>query len=189
MHIILGSQSHGRQKILREMGVEFEVMASNIDEKTIRFNDPKQLTLALAHAKAEALLPNISQNAILITSDQVVVCHNQILEKPENEQEERIFLRMYKTHPAQTVTAVVVTNTATRVQRSGVDIATVYFQPIPEHIITQLIAEKNVFTQAGGFSIDDPLVKPYIERIEGSRSSIIGLPDVLTRQLMIDVQQ
>ena len=40
---------------------------------TTRSEDPGALTLALAHAKADALLPQIHEPALLITSDQVVV--------------------------------------------------------------------------------------------------------------------
>ena len=73
MKIILGSQSKGRRHVLESMGYEFGVMSSNIDEKAIRFNDPQKLTIALAHAKADALLPRIQEPALLITSDQVVL--------------------------------------------------------------------------------------------------------------------
>jgi septum formation protein len=73
MHIILGSQSHGRRELLSAMGYAFAVMPAHIDERTIRAEDPGALTLALAHAKADALLPHIHEPALLITSDQVVV--------------------------------------------------------------------------------------------------------------------
>jgi len=55
MKIILGSASARRKDILQQMGYEFEVMSANIDEKAIRFDDPKKLTLAIVNAKADAL--------------------------------------------------------------------------------------------------------------------------------------
>jgi septum formation protein len=69
MHIILGSQSHGRRELLSAMGYAFAVMPAHIDEQAIRAKDPATLTLALAHAKADALLPQIHEPALLITSD------------------------------------------------------------------------------------------------------------------------
>ncbi|NQS90060.1 Maf family protein, partial [Patescibacteria group bacterium] len=89
MKIILGSQSKGRKKMLEEMGVEFEIMPADIDEKAIRLKDPKELVLVIARAKADALKPRISEPAILITSDQVVVWQGKIREKPENGKEAR----------------------------------------------------------------------------------------------------
>ena len=64
MKIILGSKSKGRKQILEEMGMDFEIMVSDIDEKAIRFDDAEKLVLALARAKAEALKPKIFQRTI-----------------------------------------------------------------------------------------------------------------------------
>jgi MAF protein len=184
MHIILGSQSHGRRELLSAMGYAFAVMPAHIDERAIRSEDPGALTLALAHAKADALLPHIHEPALLITSDQVVVWQGKIHEKPAHAEEARAFLRGYAEGPAETVTAVVVTNTATGVRQQGVDRAMVWFRRIPEEVIDQVIAREEVFAHAGGFSITDPLLEAYIERVDGTAESVIGLPAALTRQLL-----
>ena len=99
---------------MEDNGFEFEVMDPSIDEKAIRFEDPQKLTLALANAKADALLSRISEPVILITSDQVISWNGKILEKPENNEEAREFLRGYSpSQSPKTVTAVVVVNTET----------------------------------------------------------------------------
>ncbi|KKS38785.1 MAG: septum formation protein Maf [Candidatus Sungbacteria bacterium RIFCSPLOWO2_12_FULL_41_11] len=184
MKIILGSQSKGRKKILEEMGYDFEVIPPNIDEKSIRMDDPVKLTLALAHAKADAVIPKIAEDAILITSDQVVVWRGKIREKPENEKEAREFLTSYTRYPAETVTAVVVINTSNGKRVEGVDIARVWFKPIPEELVQKYLATGDVFHQAGGFSTIHPLLENYVERIEGAPDSVIGLPKELTRRLI-----
>jgi septum formation protein len=184
MHIILGSQSHGRREILSAMGYAFAVMPAHIDERAIRSEDPGVLTLALAHAKADALLPHIHEPALLITSDQVVVWQGKIREKPAHAEEARAFLRGYAEGPAETVTAVVVTHTATGAHQQGVDRAMVWFRRIPEAVIDQVIVRGDVFAYAGGFSITDPLLEAYIERVDGTAESVIGLPTALTRRLI-----
>jgi septum formation protein len=174
--------------VLEKWGYEFEVMSADIDEKAIRFDDPKKLTLALAHAKTDALLEKIKEPAILITSDQVVVCDGQILEKPADEKEARQFLQKYALYPAKTLTAVVVTNTKSGEMKDGVDIAQVWFYQIPEEVIVELIKEGDMFSRAGGFSIEEPLLEKYIKKIEGERESIIGLPKALTLKLISEVE-
>jgi septum formation protein len=166
------------------MGYTFAVMPAHIDERAIRSQDPGALTLALAHAKADALLPHIHEPALLITSDQVVVWQGTIREKPVYAEEARAFLRSYAESPAETVTAVVVTNTATGLRQQGVDRATVWFRRIPEEVIAQVIAQGDIFAHAGGFSITDPLLEAYIDRVDGTAESVIGLPTALTRQLL-----
>ena len=91
MKIILGSASARRQKILRDMGYEFEIKQADIDEKAIRDPDPTKLTLALANAKADALIPKLGEDTLLITSDLVVWFQNKIIEKPESKEEAYTF--------------------------------------------------------------------------------------------------
>lgn len=186
MKIILGSKSLGRKQILTKMGYEFAVLDPNIDEKSIRNDDPKKLVTTLALAKAMALLPKIDEAAILITSDQVVRCNGKILEKPKDKDEAREFLYMYTQHPAETITAVTVTNTLSKKQTLGIDVAKIWFHPIPENMIEQIANQEYVVTCAGGFSLDDLLLKKYIANIEGAPDSIIGLPMELTKQLIIE---
>jgi septum formation protein len=187
--IILGSSSKYRQKILKEMGCAFKVMAPDIDEKAIRFSDPEKLTMALAKAKTKALVPKIKRAAILITSDQVVTCAGKILEKPENEAEFREFIRLYNEgHPAETVTAVVVTDTENGRQASGTDIAKIWTRVIPEEIVAKLIKEGEIYYCSGGIDTDDILMRPFIEKIEGEIESIIGLPRKLTEKLLEEIR-
>lgn len=187
MKIVLGSQSKGRKQILTEMGYEFSVLSAGIDEKAIRFEDPQQLTLALANAKADVLLERISEPCLLITSDQVVSWHDRILEKPESAQEAREFLEGYAKYPPKTVTAVVVVNTQTKQRAQGVDMATVWLKPIPKVLIDQFISEGNVFSWAGGFGIQDAIKYNLVDKLEGTVDSVMGLPKDLTTQLLKQV--
>ena len=182
--IILGSGSRARKEVLQKLGYDFEIMAADIDERAIRDSDPKKLTSKLANAKALILLEKINFPALLITADQVVNYNGVIREKPETPQEARNFLKSYEKFPAETINTVVVTDTASGRKIEASDNAKIYFKKIPDNIIEQLITEANVFKQAGGFSIWDPLVKPYIQRIEGEEESIMGLPAKITKELL-----
>lgn len=184
MKIILGSQSRGRKTILEEMGIDFEVIPSNIDERAIRCSDPKELVLALAHAKADALLSRIAEPALLITSDQVVVCDGVIREKPENEKEAREFLESYNTLPAEMVTSVVVTNIETKKRVDAVDVAKVCFSSFSTSQIDDLISKGDLFHFAGGFSVRGDDWVESIDHIDGAIDSVLGLPKDITKRLM-----
>ncbi len=173
--------------VLENAGFSFEVLVSDIDEKAIRSNNFEELPLLIARAKTEALLKQIHEPALLITADLVVVCHGELREKPKDKEQAKAYLESYSLHPAQTHAAVVVTNIATGKSSEGVDTATTFFKLIPQSVIDQLIEQGDVLRAAGGFIVDDPLIAPYVERIEGEMESVIGLPLALTKRLIKEV--
>lgn len=188
MKIILGSSSKWRQQILQEVHVDFSVISPDIDEKAIRHEDPKELVRLIAHAKNDAVLLKIQEPSLVITSDQVTVFEGAIREKPESEDEARMFLRSYSNAIVETVTAVCVTNSQTKELREGVDIAKVYFDSIPDQVIELLIQQGDIMTCAGGFVTDNPLLDPYVKEIRGAKDSVIGMPLELTMSLLEQVQ-
>lgn len=187
MKIILGSQSKGRQTVLRRMGYDFEVMSADIDEKSIRHDNPADLVLLIAQAKTNALLPNIKEPSILITSDQVILFNGQIREKPIDEKEALEFLKTSHMHPVETIGAVVVTNIKTGKSVSGLQKGKVYFKPISDEVILEHIKNGSALRGAGGFMIDDPIFEPFIEKMEGSMDNVVGLDSELTEKLIQEV--
>lgn len=183
MKIILGSESKARREILESMGYQFEVMPADIDEEAIQLADPVELTLSLAHAKSEALLLRISEPAILITADQVVVYREKIRGKPCGHVEAIMFLKSYNDYPAETVTSVVVTNTVTGQSASGTDKAKIWFQ-IPPGVILDYAVFGDSLEHAGGFAHEHPILAPCVVKIEGESESLAGLPRKLTAALI-----
>ncbi|MBI4276601.1 Maf family protein [Candidatus Uhrbacteria bacterium] len=187
MKLILGSGSTWRQKVLRDAGYTFDVMTADIDEKAIRYEDPGRLVLAIARAKTAAILPKIQESALLVTSDQVIVWNGVIREKPRDADEARAFLKSYAEHAPETVTSLVVTNTQTKKVVEGVDRVCVVFSSVPDNIIDALIQKGLLMTAAGGFQVQDPLLKPYIQ-YDGAEESCMGMPLTLLTQLLRAVQ-
>ncbi len=187
MKIILGSVSSTRQQVMDELGYSYEVMSADIDEKAIRVEDPKELTMALARVKAAALRPQIKEPAILITADQVAMFANEIRGKPINEQEARKFLKSYSNNHTGHINSIVVTNTQTGQTACGSDYAEVYFAAIPDDVVENFVKDSRIYARAGGFSVDDPIMRKYILNIKGSRESVMGLPAELLQNLIDQV--
>lgn len=184
MKIILGSQSFGRQQVLKNAGIDFEVMVADIDEQAIRSENYQELPLLIAQAKSEKLRQEIKEPAILITADQVVVCNGELREKPETEARAREYIESYSIYPATTITGVVVFNNDTGKQAEAVDTAEVFFKPLPDSMVDKLVEEGKIFHAAGGFIVEHPLVEPYVERIDGDINSVTGLPLEVTLKLI-----
>jgi len=188
MKIILGSSSKPRQEVLQEAGYVFDVISPDIDEKLIRTENFYDLPLLLAKAKAEALLEKVKEPALIVTGDQVVVCNNYLHEKPETKEEAETFFDRYANYPAETVSALVVTNTQTGKQVSGIDIARVFFNSIPKNIQEEYIATGIPFKHAGGFSPEHEAISSYIKEIQGALDSLKAMPLKLLEELMKKVK-
>ncbi|XP_042471160.1 7-methyl-GTP pyrophosphatase-like [Zingiber officinale] len=191
--IILGSSSRSRRQILSEMGYDFTIMSADIDEKEIRMEKPEELVMALAEAKADAIISKLRSNGfneqddgptLLITADQVVVHGGMIREKPSSPEEAHEFIKGYSEGHASTVGSVLVTNLKTGVRKGGCDKSEIYFHKIPDNVIANLIEEGDVLYVAGGLMVEHPLTSPFVEAIVGTIDSVMGLPKALTKKLI-----
>lgn len=191
--LILGTSSKHRHNLFTQHfpDLPFTTLSPNLDEKAITAGytdrssaEPTTLTLALARAKAAALFPSLAPNSLLLTSDQVVSYNGTIREKPETPDICRQYLKSYATHPVVTVTAIVLTDSESGKSVEGVDVAEQSLKLVPDSIIDQLIAKGDVLHCAGGITVEDPLLAPYLAHRKGDLESIMGLPVHLVRQLL-----
>lgn len=196
--IILGSSSATRQAILKEMGFAFTVMSADIDEKAIRKETAEDLVTTLAEAKAQAIMAKLAvldtkklifdeEPTLLITADQVVIHEGFIREKPVDEKEARMFIEGYSRAPASTVGSVLIVNLTTGKKKGGIDKTEIYFHPIPDEVISNLIEEGSVYYCAGGLMVEHPLISPLVAAMVGSLDSVMGLPKDLTLSLIEEV--
>ena len=189
MKIILGSQSRFRAQALREAGIEVdECISPGIDEKAIRCDDPEKLVLALAKAKAEAIVDKIDGPAILITADQVVVCNGEMREKPQSREEATRFLASYVDHPAEIINGIMVTNTATGAMASGIDIASVQYNKSLLDETEMIVDNSFAMESAGGLVLENPLMKKHEVQRERTVDSFFGMPIDLVKRLIEEVR-
>ncbi|GAY43075.1 hypothetical protein CUMW_071820 [Citrus unshiu] len=191
--IILGSSSMPRRKILAEMGYEFSVMAADIDEKSIRKEKPEDLVMAIAEAKADAIISKLQitdsqlgnvKQTILIVADTVVVYEGVIREKPSSREEAQRFIKDYSGGQCATVSSVLVTNLKTGFRKGEWDRVEIQFHEIPDEVIEKLIEEGIVLNVAGGLIIEHSLILPYVKQVVGAMDSVMGLPKAVTEKLI-----
>ncbi|XP_059293210.1 uncharacterized protein LOC132046561 isoform X6 [Lycium ferocissimum] len=181
--IILGSSSMARRKILVDMGYEFTLMTADIDEKSIRKDNAEELVVALAEAKADAIMSRLKTTdhlkenthpTLLITADTVAVYQGIIREKPSS----------YSGGQATVVGSVVVTNLTKGIRKGAWERSEVYFHDIPDEVIDSLIEEGIILNVAGGLMLEHPLTLPFVDTVIGTADSVMGLPRSLTEKLI-----
>jgi septum formation protein len=197
--VLLGSKSFARRRILSEMGLKYDVVVADIDEKAVRKETPEALVSALAEAKAAAIVERLrarrdgldaySENArrgFLITCDQVVVYEGVVREKPNDETEARAFVKSYGANPATTVGATTVTDLLTGEQFTALDTASIVFEEIPDEVVDVLLREGDCMHCAGGLMVEHPRLAPLTVEMIGSMDSLMGLSKAVAGGLLAE---
>ena len=81
--LVLASTSPFRRELLHRLGITFEALAPDVDETRQEGENPEALVMRLSEAKARAGA-NRYPDALIIGSDQVAVCGDEVLGKPGN---------------------------------------------------------------------------------------------------------
>lgn len=188
MKFVLGSSSKFRRAVFSQVVDRFECISPDIDEKAVRHEDPRALTRMVAHAKADAVVPKVGKDTIIVTADQVVHFEGEVREKPISVEECRAFLRSYANTPVEIINGIVVTNTQTGKRVEGNDVVRVLLKELPEQVIDTLIQEGDVLHCAGGLKAEHPMLAEFLVSMEGTVESLNGVPIDLTKRLIRDVK-
>jgi len=187
MKIVLASSSIYRRALLKRLKLDFEVMAPEIDEKSLPGESGQELACRLAEQKAQTVagVLNSTADVVVIGSDQVAEANGEKLGKPMTE--ERAIAQL-KRLSGQTVTfhtaMAVVTNSEistsyvpTIIQMRALSVAEVaryvaHDQPL--HCAGAMKTESLGISLMRSFSSDDP-------------TAIIGLPLIALSQKLRDL--
>eukprot|EP01032_Pedospumella_encystans_P008909 gene8909-10527_t len=192
MKLIFGTSSACRKNVIDALKWDYEQICADIDEKAIRHDDPMEMPVLIAKAKAEAIMEKErmltwTEPAVLLTFDQIVLHRTNVREKPESRAEAVEYLSSYSGDAVSTVSAVVVTHIPSGIQMSSIDIATVYWRDISSEVVERVVDRGEVMSSAGGFLIEDEDLNGLIKGIDRPVDSVMGMPVDLTKRLMKDV--
>lgn len=174
--------SRYRREQLNALGYTFEVVPADIDETHLSGETARELTLRLARQKAETVAAQHPE-CIVIGSDQVGVCKDEVLTKPGNRQRALEYLMRY---PNNTVTF----ETAVAVRRlDGLVHADVIGTTIKFRDFNLIEAERYVdldepFDCAGAIKSEQhgPLLFEWVR--SDDPSALVGLPLIRTSSFL-----
>lgn len=156
------------------LGIEFKIVPTLFDEKTIRDTNAEVLTKKLSQAKVKSILNNFP-DSIIIGSDAVVVFEGQILEKAVDESDQRRLILMQKEKKAEVVTSVCIINSTIN-QEIVKTVAVPYkMSNVTGAQIEDYIKSGKGLDKAGGYGLQD-LNGKFLESINGCFPSALGFP-------------
>lgn len=180
--LILASASPIRKLILEEAGIPFRVEVSDYDEDMTLDMAPDQLAIFLSQGKARAVAAR-NKGAIVLGADSFAVLDDQLLGKPHTVERAREMLTMLSGRQHTYVTGFTVIDTARGHEHSEAVTTEVYFRDLSAQEIDDYLAKENVLGKAAAYGIDE-LGQHLIQRIDGDRDNIRGLPIDRVRQVL-----
>ena len=185
--LILASNSPRRKNILSELGLSFEVIPSNYDEKLPDDIFTYEKIEDLATQKCLDVVRRVDNNSLVLSADTVVVLHNKILGKPHSEKEAFEMLKSLSGNTHSVVTASCGINTQTN--RAALLSTTSYvrFTSWTDEMINYYIDNFNPLDKAGSYGIQE-LPSGYLDRYEGSFENIVGLSPEAVLSILQELQ-
>ncbi len=172
---ILASQSPRRRKLLRQIGVPFVHIPSNISETIDRSLTPDRAAEQLAVKKASCVA-NTRPDALVLGADTLVVAHGMILGKPSGELQAADMLRKLSGSAHRVHTGIALVHGASERIVTAVETTEVIFGKLSETEIAGYVKTGSPLDKAGGYGIQDDLGALFIERIHGDYYNVVGLP-------------
>jgi septum formation protein len=173
--LILASNSPRRKELLGGLGLPFEVrLKDGIDESYPDDLTGEDIPLHIAFKKAQAYLPELAEDELLITADTIVWLDGRVLGKPKDAGDARLMLQALAGRTHQVITGVCM---ATREKRLAfASVTDVTFASLTPEDIAYYVDHYRPFDKAGAYGIQEWIGFVGVERIEGSYYNVMGLP-------------
>ena len=193
--LVLASGSPRRQDFLREWGLPFSVVRPHgVEPHPVPGQTPLDYAVCAARAKAQAAWQGLDDASrkcsVVLAADTIVAIDNRILGKPDNEADALAMLVSLagKVHDVITAVCLVAADDgnamASQREICFSDTAKVHFHAWPRDVLAAYVATHEPDDKAGAYAIQGQGAF-LVERVEGSWSTVVGLPlTPLARQLI-----
>lgn len=179
--LILGSSSSTRRAILEGVGIPVEVKHPHVDEQAIvtslltERRDPNEIAVALAHAKAEAVVRK-HPDRLVLSADQTLDLENSLLMKPKDRTSAALQLSRLRGKTHYLHSAVVLRRGET-VLWAGFQSATMRMRNFSDEVLLtylEVMGDK-LLTSVGCYQIEG-FGALLFDEVEGEHTTILGLP-------------
>ncbi len=175
--IYLASASPRRQELLRQLGLDFEVIPSNLEEVLQPGERPQDYVARVARDKAHHVARQLREQGKplrpVLGADTEVVLDGGVLGKPRDREHGIEMLRKLSGRTHDVLSGVCVLHDGR--EHAALNVSRVTFRPLTEAELAAYWDTGEPADKAGAYAIQGRAAA-FIERLEGSYSGVMGLP-------------
>ncbi len=175
--IYLASASQRRRKLLQQLGIGFDVIVPAVSELQRQGESPMEYVQRLAAEKAYDVQRRVEEQALplrpVLGADTCVVLDGAVFGKPRDQGEGEAMLRRLSGRTHTVLTAVTVLHDGA--QQTVMDASQVTFRRLDAAEIADYWETGEPADKAGAYALQGRAAA-FVSRIEGSYSSVVGLP-------------
>jgi len=171
--IVLASSSPRRVKLLKQLGVPFDV----VEPVGVHEEDdgvPEEVVLRNAQAKADHVASKLDEG-IVIGADTIVVLGEEIIGKAMTDQGATEMLTALQGRTHRVFTGLAVVDASSKRTETDVVETVVTFQPLTEDEVARYVASGEPLGKAGGYAVQG-LGAVIVEEVHGCFYNVVGLP-------------
>ena len=173
--IILASQSPRRQRLLKELELDFEIRPVDIEERYPEHLKKEEIPVYLSELKANAFsYDTLTEEHLVITADTIVWMEESVLSKPVNKDDARRILQKLSGNKHEVYTGVCISSLNKK--HSFYACSEVFFRELRKEEIDYYLEKFEPFDKAGAYGIQEWIGYIGIEKITGSFYNVMGLP-------------
>ena len=181
MKIILASKSGVRKQILDNHNVDFEVIASNVDEDEVKNSllsegaDPLLISKNLAEIKS-IKVSNKNPDMLVLGADSVISLNNELINKPKSREEALKILKKLNNSKHYLISSVCISKNGAMIWNHS-ESSELKMKNFPESELQSYLdkIETETLLAYGVYQVEADGLKLF-EFIKGDHNSIMGLP-------------
>lgn len=172
--MILASASPRRAELLRQLGIEFQVLSSEVPELHHQELTALEVSQINAYRKARTVAKKLP-DMLVLGADTLVYLETRLFGKPSGLEEAYQMLEQLQGRTHEVVTALCLMHLREHRQRIFAERTSVTFRNLDAPTIRRYLNKVNPLDKAGAYAIQEE-GDLIIEKISGSYSNVVGLP-------------
>lgn len=171
--LILASGSKQRQDILKNIGLKYEVVKSQVEEKS-NCTDPDEYVKELSKDKANSVTSQIKESAIIISADTIIYMNGKIFEKPKSKEEAFENLKEMSGKVTYAITGITIKDLYQNKEINFSDTVEIYIKEISDDDIKWYVDnEKNLLNVSGYVMLGKASL--FLGKVNGDYNTLFGI--------------